>query len=86
MALSLLRIRRPLSIEAHLSQLQSTTDTETGFISTTFLGRRFTLDSLVAKKGSRGRSSWVKDHGIFVRELLSGDTLGMVATLTRAIS
>jgi hypothetical protein len=33
-------------------------------------GRRFTPDSLVAKKGARGRSSWIQQEGGFLRELL----------------
>ncbi|KAK5995073.1 hypothetical protein PT974_03466 [Cladobotryum mycophilum] len=33
-------------------------------------GRTFILEDIVAKLGNRGRSSFIKDHGIFVREIL----------------
>jgi hypothetical protein len=36
----------------------------------------YTLESLLAKKGSRGRFSWIKDEGLYVREILEGQRLG----------
>lgn len=39
-------------------------------------GRRFVNDDLVSKKGSRGRTTWIKDEGVFVREILLQGALG----------
>lgn len=38
--------------------------------------KTYVLEKAVAKKGSRGRSSWIKDEGWFVVELLEGNKQG----------
>ncbi|KAH7118209.1 hypothetical protein B0J13DRAFT_198386 [Dactylonectria estremocensis] len=39
----------------------------------TWRNKRFFLESHVARKGSRGRSSWIKDYGVFLIELDSNN-------------
>lgn len=36
----------------------------------TWRGRRFVLESTISSKRARGRTSWIRNEGIFVRELL----------------
>lgn len=38
--------------------------------------RRFVSDEAISKKGSRGRRSWIKNEGIFVREVLANGIQG----------
>src|SRR3954453_4222946 len=34
-------------------------------------GRHFVSDQLLSRKGCRPRFSWIKDHGLFVREVVA---------------
>lgn len=43
----------------------------------TWRGRHFVNNAAVSKKGTRGRTTWIKDYGIFVREIFLLDRLGM---------
>ncbi|KAK2736715.1 transposase-like protein [Colletotrichum kahawae] len=47
----------------------------------TWRGRTFVNAELISKKGSRGRTSWIRDEGFFVCELLPDDELGMAPTM-----
>ncbi|KAK7997663.1 hypothetical protein PG989_005703 [Apiospora arundinis] len=39
-------------------------------------GRLFALDDAISKKGSRGRSSWIRTQGIFIREIFTDQSQG----------
>lgn len=49
----------------------------------TWGGRRFILEDLITKKGLRGRKSWIKSEGLFVREVLDSNSLGEVFWVCR---
>jgi hypothetical protein len=78
--------KKPLSIAAQLQRpsIASTASasdlagraTVSSLPQATWNNRRFVRDDLVSKKGSRGRTSWIKTEGTFVREVLAGDRLG----------
>jgi hypothetical protein len=38
--------------------------------------RRASVESLVAQKGARGRSAWIKDEGFFIREIIQNQRIG----------
>ncbi|KAH6699478.1 hypothetical protein EV126DRAFT_302715, partial [Verticillium dahliae] len=42
----------------------------------TWRRRRFTLTSQIARKGARDRRSWIRAYGLFITEILEGDTIG----------
>ncbi|KAL7917746.1 hypothetical protein ACQKWADRAFT_306056, partial [Trichoderma austrokoningii] len=49
----------------------------------TWHGRRFILKDFISKKGHRGRTSWIKSKGLFVREILEDNKLGEVFWVCR---
>lgn len=81
MSLTIFGSTRPLSIRAQLVQSSSSTLDEASKLTTaSWRGRLFALDDAISKKGSRGRSSWIRTQGIFIREIFTDQSQGMKAT------
>ena len=73
----------PSSVIAQLTRTGSPVDPPEGIAIATWRGRRFISTDVIAGKGARGRSSWIKSHGIFVTELVGeDDTQGKFSTPT----
>ncbi|KAJ3577745.1 hypothetical protein NPX13_g2821 [Xylaria arbuscula] len=76
MALTLFGSYRASSI---IAQLESLPENNLDLVVAMYGGHRYVLDEAIAKKGSRGRSSWIRDHGVFVRKLVgSQKATGMI--------
>ncbi|KAK1973168.1 hypothetical protein LZ30DRAFT_611626 [Colletotrichum cereale] len=41
-----------------------------------YRNKRYVLECQLSRKRSRGRTSWVRHHGVFLVEVLAGDQLG----------
>ncbi|KAK8120433.1 hypothetical protein PG999_004553 [Apiospora kogelbergensis] len=77
MSLTIFGSTRPLSICAQLVQSSSSTSDEASRLTTaSWRGRVFALDDAISKKGSRGRSSWIRTQGIFIREIFTDQSQG----------
>ncbi|KAK6858585.1 hypothetical protein PG995_005149 [Apiospora arundinis] len=77
MSLTIFGSTRPLSICAQLVQSSSSTSDEASRLTTaSWRGRLFALDDAISKKGSRGRSSWIRTQGIFIREIFTDQSQG----------
>lgn len=77
MSLTLFGARPPPSI---IAQLSDTEGDEPRTSIATWGSRRFVVSNEVARKGYRGRSSWISSHGIFVNEISGAtDIIGMLA-------
>lgn len=78
--------QRPRTVGAQFADVESaaTVGDDDGGDSTehlpkvTYQRKTFVLEKAVAKKGSRGRSSWIKNEGWFVVELLPGNKQGVL--------
>ena len=79
MALTIFGSRRTASLAAQFnaSSDSSTSDRFDGLPIATWRGRRFVQDELLWKKGSRAPKTWIKDHGVFVREIKRGNASGI---------
>jgi len=60
----------PSSVIAQLASKESGSGPPDGITIAKWRGRRFVSSDGIVGKGSRGRSSWIRDHGIFVTELV----------------
>ncbi|KAK8007211.1 hypothetical protein PG989_001201 [Apiospora arundinis] len=77
MSLTIFGSTRSLSICAQLVQSSSSTSDEASRLTTaSWRGRLFALDDAISKKGSRGRSSWIRTQGIFIREIFTDQSQG----------
>ncbi|EAQ93808.1 hypothetical protein CHGG_02043 [Chaetomium globosum CBS 148.51] len=74
MALTFFGGRPPASIIAQLSESGSSSDSDRfeGFPVARWRGRCFIEDQRLWKKGSRLPKAWIKDHGVFLREINQG--------------
>ncbi|KAK8120231.1 hypothetical protein PG999_004351 [Apiospora kogelbergensis] len=54
----------------------STSDEASRLTTASWRGRVFALDDAISKKGSRGRSSWIRTQGIFIREIFTDQSQG----------
>ncbi|KAK5997074.1 FAD-linked oxidoreductase ZEB1 [Cladobotryum mycophilum] len=93
MSLTIFQASRPVSIH---SQIAATNETASNSDSAPagqntlenlpiarWRGRRFIPERYLSRKSSRGRTSWIKNEGIFVQELLQDDKLGEVFWICR---
>lgn len=84
MALSLFTgIPRGPTLEAQLSE-SSDSDRHEGLPVARWKGRRFIEEARLFRKGSRIATTWVKDHGVFVREIVNGNVEGIPDRVYRA--
>ncbi len=74
MALTVFGGRPPTSIIAQLSDSWSSSDSDRfdGFPIARWRGRCFIEDERLWRKGSRPPKTWIKDHGVFLREINQG--------------
>lgn len=63
----------PSSVITQLTRTGSPINSADGIAIATWRGRRFVSTDVIAGKGARGRYSWIRDHGIFVTELVGDD-------------
>lgn len=91
MSLTVFGASRPPNITSQLATASETsseynpevTDSIENLPTATWHGRRFVLEDLISKKGQRGRTSWIKSEGLFVREILDSNKLGEVFWVCR---
>ncbi|KAL6885689.1 hypothetical protein GGI43DRAFT_303682 [Trichoderma evansii] len=91
MSLTVFEASRPPNITSQLSTTSVSsseynpkiTDSIKSLPTATWHGRRFILQNLISKKGQRGRTSWIKSEGLFVREILDSNKLGEVFWVCR---
>ncbi|KAK3938082.1 ribonuclease H-like domain-containing protein [Diplogelasinospora grovesii] len=60
----------PSSVITQLTRTGSPIDSPDSIAIATWRGRRFVSADVIAGKGARGRYSWIRDHGVFVTELV----------------
>ncbi|KAK5994684.1 Putative AC9 transposase-like protein [Cladobotryum mycophilum] len=88
MSLTIFNKQRRLGL---ISQLQNATDAASASESdltgrdgleslpfATYGGKRYVLEKHVTKKGSRGRTTWILEHGSFVYQLIGDSQLGSI--------
>jgi len=69
MASTIFGVPAPSSVIAQLTPI----DSPDGIAIAVWRGRRFISTDVIAGKGARGRCSWIRNHGIFVTELVGED-------------
>jgi len=72
MSLTIFGASPPVSLEQQLSASPAPYDPSNPgaeLVTATYDQKHYVLDSVIAKKGARGRSSWIRNEGIFVTEV-----------------
>ncbi|KAK5997555.1 Putative AC9 transposase-like protein [Cladobotryum mycophilum] len=93
MSLTIFQASRPVSIHSQIAATNKTAsnsdsapagqNTLENLPIARWRGRRFIPERYLSRKSSRGRTSWIKNEGIFVQELLQDDKLGEVFWICR---
>ncbi|KAK5995167.1 Putative AC9 transposase-like protein [Cladobotryum mycophilum] len=93
MSLTVFGASRPSSIHSQFATASQVTplsdfnpngrDTIENLPTAIWRGRRFVLEEMISRKGSRGRTSWIRKEGLFVQEILADNKPGDVFWICR---